>query len=765
MALNSFFLHGSESEQKLIQSLVNEQLSMYGLEVAYLPQRFIRKETILREVTSSEFTDQYLIEAYLSNFDGYSGSGDILSKFGMQLKDEVTLIISKERFEDFISPRLANIPDAQNSTSLRPREGDLIYFPLGKRIFEIKFVEHEQPFYQLGKTYVYELRCELFEYSNSAVIATTNDDIDNSLQDFGYIKSLKLFASGSRATASAVLSKLTGYIKKITLVDDGYNYTTTPKVIIGSPPSAGTGASATATISIGGTVTDTNITSGGSYPTRVSDPKVTFSNPTGGGTETSIVKFGSRSYSGGDSGLTISTFGQSDRLFGSAQFWFYMTTFPPEGQQWTIARWGTNSFTDSDDQAQYELTVQTFNGQNQLFFYRPSADNNSGRFASTISGDISSDLNRWNWIKIAQASSSENNANRFSTHYAGSSESVQSSYTSETFTSLSNTQFLNDDGFTLNPDGDFSDGELFLDELRYSSVGSNTQPSIPTSTSKNESNTTLFQDGERVAATGAVVFNDNDVVTGITITDAGQNYTSAPTVSIDAPAEPIQATAVAISSCIGGFCSVREIYITNPGAGYTVAPEILISGTTGVGATATAEIETTYSGISTISITDGGSGYNSAPSVTFSVPNSVGVGTASATGIANISSAGIVTSVYLTHAGIGYITAPTLTISEPATITGVGTYIFNESVVGETSGTTAYVKSWDKSTNTLKVGNISGEFVDGEVIKGSTSNARYTINDLGENPRNIDNYEQNDEIQTESTSIIDFTETNLFGNY
>ena len=86
MTLNSFFLHGSESEQRLIQSLVNEQLSMYGLEVAYLPQRFIRKETIMREVTSSEFTDQFLIEAYLSNFEGYSGSGDILSKFGMQLK-------------------------------------------------------------------------------------------------------------------------------------------------------------------------------------------------------------------------------------------------------------------------------------------------------------------------------------------------------------------------------------------------------------------------------------------------------------------------------------------------------------------------------------------------------------------------------------------------------------------------------------------------------------------------------------------------------
>ena len=177
MTLNSFFLHGSESEQRLIQSLVNEQLSMYGLEVAYLPQRFIKKETIMREVTSSEFTDQFLIEAYLSNFEGYSGSGDILSKFGMQLKDEVTLIISKERFEDFISPRLANIPDAQNSTTLRPREGDLIYLPLAGFMYEIKFVEHIETFFQLGKLYTYEIKADRYEYS-SEVIDTDVAELD-----------------------------------------------------------------------------------------------------------------------------------------------------------------------------------------------------------------------------------------------------------------------------------------------------------------------------------------------------------------------------------------------------------------------------------------------------------------------------------------------------------------------------------------------------------------------------------------------------------
>ena len=469
MALNSFFLHGSSSEQRLIQSLINEQLSMYGMEVAYIPQRIIRKETIMEEVSSSQFTDKFMIEAYLSNYDGYSGSGDILTKFGMQLKDEVTLIISKEKFEDFISPFLSNIPAAQNTTSLRPREGDLIWFPLGERLFEIKFVEHEQPFYQLGKTYVYELQCELFEYSDRSIIDTSISDIDQSLQEYGYIKSLTLFGSGSYASAQTTLNDEVGYVKKLNLIDDGYNYTTVPNVIIDSPP---------------------------------------------------------------DGGVT--------------------------------------------------------------------------------------------------------------------------------------------------------------------------------------------------------------------------------------------ATAVAITSCTGNFCSVRELYLTNAGAGYIVIPNVIISGTTGVGATAVAEIDTDSNGIKEIIINDGGSGYNKSPVVTFRADIEDFPGTVP-TGIVNVSAAGTVTSVYISHAGIGFTvpeySAPIVEFAASATITGIGTYIFNEVVTGETSNTTARVKNWNVSTKVLQIANIAGTFLDGEVVVGSASSARYTISDLGENPSSEDKYDQNDEIQTESTSIIDFTEKNLFGNY
>ena len=134
MALNPFFLQGSPGEQRLVQDLINEQLKIYGVEVTYIPRKFVRKETILREVTSSRFDDNFLLEAYVNTYEGYGGSGDILTKFGMSLRDELTLIISKERFEDFISPFIESITIEDTGFASRPKEGDLIYFPLGSRL-------------------------------------------------------------------------------------------------------------------------------------------------------------------------------------------------------------------------------------------------------------------------------------------------------------------------------------------------------------------------------------------------------------------------------------------------------------------------------------------------------------------------------------------------------------------------------------------------------------------------------------------------------
>ena len=244
MALNPFFLQGSQSEQRLVQDLINEQLKIYGVEVTYIPRKFVRKQTILKEVQSSAFDDNFLLEAYLNTYEGYSGQGDIMTKFGVSLRDEVTLTISKERFEDFISPFLAADDDYELSS--RPREGDVIFFPLGSRLFEVKFVEHEEPFYQLGKNYVYQLKCELFEYEDE-VFDTDIEEIDSQLEDIGYISTLQLIGVGQTATAAAQLNSVNkSYIREIVLNNDGSGYTSTPNVAISTAPTGLANVNATA---------------------------------------------------------------------------------------------------------------------------------------------------------------------------------------------------------------------------------------------------------------------------------------------------------------------------------------------------------------------------------------------------------------------------------------------------------------------------------------------------------------------------------------
>ena len=243
MALNPFFLQGAQSEQRLIQDLINEQLQIYGVEVTYIPRKFVRKQTIIKEVQSSKFDDNFALEAYVNTYEGYSGAGDVLTKFGVSLRDEVTLTISKERFEDFISPFLDAEDDDEIELVTRPREGDLVYFPLGQRLFEIKFVEHEKPFYQLGKTYVYEIQCELFEYEDE-VIHTGIEEIDETVQEEGYITTLQLVGSGVTATATATVN--TGYVRNIFLNDDGSGYTSPPTVAIGTAPAGAGNVDATA---------------------------------------------------------------------------------------------------------------------------------------------------------------------------------------------------------------------------------------------------------------------------------------------------------------------------------------------------------------------------------------------------------------------------------------------------------------------------------------------------------------------------------------
>lgn len=145
MAKNTYFRHGTRNEQMLQQSLVDEFIKMFGQDILYIPRKLVRKDTILNEEVISQFDDSFLTYAYFENFEGFAGNGDILTKFGIRSTDEITLSMSRQIFQDFIAVQMLNVENIEVGS--RPQEGDLVYFPLTDNLFEIKFVEHEVPFY------------------------------------------------------------------------------------------------------------------------------------------------------------------------------------------------------------------------------------------------------------------------------------------------------------------------------------------------------------------------------------------------------------------------------------------------------------------------------------------------------------------------------------------------------------------------------------------------------------------------------------------
>ena len=466
MALNPHFLQGSRGEQRLVQSLINEHLKIYGVEVTFIPRKFVNQSTIIEEVTASKFDDNFLIEAYVENYDGYAGAGDVLTKFGMSLRDEVTLTISKERFEEFISPFMEADDDIELSS--RPREGDLVFFPLGQRLFEIKFVEHEEPFYQLGSNYVYKLKCELFEYEDE-VIDTDIAAIDSQVDDVGYIAELQLVGVGRTATAQAVIN--TGHISEIFLNNDGSGFSSAPLVSISTSPSG---------------------------------------------------------------------------LGGS------------------------------------------------------------------------------------------------------------------------------------------------------------------------------------------------------------------------------NATAVAFTTSRANITSVEKILITNAGFGYTEAPIITFTGGGGTGAAATCSINTTSKGVIKFVVTDGGIGFGTVPTITISGGGGTGAVGLASIGINNTQGFNEVKNIFVTNTGSSYTSEPTVTISDPETLSGVGTYFFNEVVQGMRSGTQARVKNWDYDTKILKVSNVgigttTTGFFAGEDVKGLESGAVFSVSVFDDDT--TDKYNEGDIFESEADLLIDFSESNPFGSF
>ena len=184
MATNLYFNNvTSHAEQELINDLTSEVIKMHGMDVFYIPRTIVKEDLIMGEDVLSRFSTAYEIEMYLKGTEGFGGEGDLVSKFGLDVRDEVIFTVHKDRFN------LATDMD-------KPLEGDLVFLPINKGLFEVKFVEHEQPFYQAGKNYSFDITCELYQYSQEQ-LETGIVGVDNIEKEQGYTIDLVMTAGGS----------------------------------------------------------------------------------------------------------------------------------------------------------------------------------------------------------------------------------------------------------------------------------------------------------------------------------------------------------------------------------------------------------------------------------------------------------------------------------------------------------------------------------------------------------------------------------------
>ena len=260
MAKNPYFKLGTSSEQNVVENLIIECLQIYGQEMFYIPRTLVSKDEILGEDRLSEFKNAYPIEMYFENVDGFGGNGAFMSKFGLMIEQSATLVVARKRWQQAVAQY------GQTILPNRPAEGDLLYFPLTGGLFEIKFVQHQNPFYQIGKLYTYKLDIELFQYASERIDTGYNViddfeslktfDIDTSVTKFGMIDSIQVTNGGTGYTsatvsitsttgkgATAIAAVSNGTISAINVTNPGTGYQDATVVITGD----GSDATATAT--------------------------------------------------------------------------------------------------------------------------------------------------------------------------------------------------------------------------------------------------------------------------------------------------------------------------------------------------------------------------------------------------------------------------------------------------------------------------------------------------------------------------------------
>ena len=763
MPLSPFFLNGSPSEQRLVQDLVNEHLQLFGQDILYLPRKIVNQDTVIREIQSSKFDDSFRIEAYLVNTDGFGTPSDVLTKFGVKEQDELTLVVSKERYDDFITPFINLFPEGERVNAKSPHEGDLIYLPLDNGLFEIKYIERKVPFYQVNDLFMYEFRCEIFEPEDEVIdlpdglTDKNGEDVEEGFITEGQVITLQMEKeTNENAIAYVSLATTFAGVKSVQRVPmfDGGNYKGTPTVTV-HKPTQGNQAAGTVTIAEGGIDTASLTSNGSNY---LSVPSVSFTPPNK--TTSSQIKFGNNSLHhtaitdviGANFAFTSNVDSRDSgngRL--SLSFWLYPTKFDP------AVNGGTVMWTD-----RFKI------------YYRETGNIVFASGSGSIENTTQLNLNAWNFIRVEQ-------------YNTDATISVNGTV-SNTLNTANPIMFFAGDILTLGADtagagfipSQTASFEGFLDHLTVNLTGDNalrntTATQVPTTETQQEtdaqtnSNASFIRKMDNEHPQVVATTDANRVVTGLTINYEGWGYTSVPLMTIESPALGTQATAVAIMTSRTGVPnqSVDRILITNPGAGYTEPPQVTFSGGSPISvAIATAVISEAVLG--PIGITTGGRGYTFTPtvgitSVYIQQSNETIPLLQNAQAEAVVSTAGTVKEIRYSNAGAGYTNTTAYVGIESVTSSFFGEFEVDELVTQVSTGTSAYVANWDTANNILKVVGASGDFTVGETIVGAAASYRIlsTGNDLSADIP----FASNEVIETEADEILDFTERNPFGEF
>ena len=551
-ATNLYFNnYANLGEQTLIEDLIIESIKIYGIECYYMPRTLVAEDNIFGEDPLSKFEQAYNIEMYIKSVDGFEGEGDFLSRFNIEIRDEITFVVARRRWSEEIAEDQSTPVDGDGVA--RPAEGDLIYFPLNGKIFEVKFVEHEAVFYQMGDLQTYELRCELYEYSYEEIdtgIASIDGVVTGMYGDallFGVLA--EAYNPVARGLADMVD---THRVANVTITDSGL-YDVPPDVTFSAPPpSRRSTAVSYIDYLLEGTVGFAVTDGGRGYIDR---PTVTVSPP-----PERFARFGDNSLSGGDLGRNIIA---EPSMYGTTSMWLwpqeqtnnqiFSTFISIEDKTYGYFANGNLGFIPHGDMAQTapEMLVSntgiTTTVQTGLW--------NNIKFVTDGDGDSTTIRARINGV-LVYANTTSNTS-----YFPWASGEMRIGF--QTILLSSNSTM------TIEP---FSG---YLDDLHITNIPEDFIGTVQTirgvAKTGNEAGTILYEsfNNVRAVATANVV---NGEVAGINVVNKGYGYfVDPPLVTIANPPTARTANGTAILFVGGGVDRVR---INDGGSGYVTPPTV-----------------------------------------------------------------------------------------------------------------------------------------------------------------------------------------------